>query len=136
MDFEETLDFYIDRGIDLAIRDLDRTERLSPKAFLIEDNGSVTSIQVTDEAYYGDDAVLISSFKDFGEQKMQKGALGYVVLYNSELHLSEGASQAITLLLKLKNDPSTLKTRIFYFPYYFLDQKVNILFDLAFSNEG
>ena len=135
--FEETIDIYVEKAIDIAVNILNDTQILPPYSFGVRKDGQISFVEINDKNYYFDDKTLIDSLKDFGQQMIsEEKTEGFVIIYHSKISLKEIENDCITIYLKFAKDPLPLKTRIFYFPYILMDDKPNILFAEAFSSEG
>lgn len=131
--FEDFVEKYINAAIDIAVNILDKKQMLPPYSFLIENDGNLQTVFPDESNYLFEDQMLVDSFKDFGNQKIAEENIGFCVIYNSKINAE---NNAITLFFKFKNDTLPLKTRVYYFPYFFQNQKPFVLFEKAFSSEG
>jgi|GEM_PF-902922 len=135
--FEDFVERYINAGIDIAVHILNEKRLLPPYSFLINHDGNLQTVIPNEADFLFEDHVIIDYFKDFGNQKISENLnAGFCVIYNSKINKGTGISDAITLFFKFKNDTLPLKTRVYYFPYFFQNQKPYINFELAFSSEG
>ncbi len=135
--FEQTIDIYLNKAIDIAVNILNEKQILPPYSFGVRKDGQISFVEISDTDYYVDDQSLIDSLKDFGQHILsEEDAEGFVIMYNSKINLKETEYDCITFYFKFIKDPLPLKTRIFYFPYTLIGGKPNILFGDAFASEG
>lgn len=136
-----TIEILIDKGIeqaiDKAIFFLDTDKKLEPFCFLIQKDGCTTDVVPNKDEFHFEENIMVDAFKDFANEKLDDDSTeGYCITSTISTFLKGEEIEALALFFKFKNDHLPLKTRIYYFPYTFVNQKPYIDFESAFSSEG
>lgn len=134
---EKLIDTAIDTAIDAAVNILNAKKQLNVFCFFVNSDGCFTSVVPNETEFNFDESYIVDSFKDFGNEKMEDaGTEGYCITYSQTVKLHGTETDAIVVFLKLKNDLLPLKTRIYYYPYNFVDGRPFVDFESAFASEN
>lgn len=136
-DIEILIDKGIEKAIDKAIYFLDTEKKFEPFCFLIQSDACFTEVVPNKDEFHFEENIMVDAFKDFANEKLEEAsAEGFCITSTLQTFLKGEPIEALAIFFKFKNDHLPLKTRIYYFPYTFVNQKPFIDFDSVFSSEG
>ena len=137
INIESLIDKGIEQAIDKAIYFLDLNKKLEPFCFLVQKDGCTTDVVPNKEEFHFEENIMVDAFKDFANEKLEDETTeGYCITSTLKTYLKGEEIEALAIFFKFKNDHLPLKTRIYYFPYTFVNGKPYIDFESVFSSEG